>query len=167
MAKLKAVVDLEGSSAVSKVLSVLLDQFPGLQIGEHIAFSTLAETGGKAFYPTSGAVFLENRETITGHVKQTCLYPFTITYRAAPSTEDQRMRIKEYLDMLGQWLEKQPIIIGGTTYQLAEYPSLGSGNRKIKQILATNASHLQAAYQDGIEDWVMSMQLQYTNEYDK
>ena len=167
MAKLKAVIDLEGSSAVSKVLAILLDQFPGLEEGDHIAFSTLPETGGKAFYPTSGAVFLENRESITGHVKQTCLYPFTLTYRFAPSTEAQRMRVKEFLDLLGQWLERQPITIGEERYQLEEYPSLEAGNRQIKTILATNASHLQAAYQDGIEDWVMSMQLQYTNEFDK
>lgn len=168
MAKLKAVIDLEGSTAVSKVLSALLDQFPGLGSGEHFAFSTLPETGGKAFYPTSGAVYLENRESITGHVKQTCLYPFTITYRAAPATEIQRMRIKEFLDLLGQWLERQPIVIGDKGYQwIEDYPSLGAGNRKIKSILATNASHLQAAYQDGVEDWVIGMQLQYTNEYDK
>lgn len=167
MGNLKSVVDLEGSTAVSKVILDLLNEFPGLGPTDHISFSMLSEKSGIAFYPTSGSVFLENREWINGHVKQRCLYPFTVTYRAAPNTDEQRMRIKEFLDLMGQWLEGQPIVISGQTYQLTEYPNLNSGNRTIKTVRATNASHLQSAYQDGIEDWVMAFQLHYTNEYDK
>lgn len=166
MANLKAVVDTTGSNAASKVLLDLLNRFPGLN-GSVITFAALDETSGISFNPTSGAAYLENRESITGHVRQTCQYPFVIIYRAAAKTEAQKIRIKEFLDLLGRWLEMQPVTIGGNEYQLSEYPDLGAGNRKITTIVTTNAAHCQAAYQDGVEDWSLSMAMRYRNEYTK
>ena len=96
-----------------------------------------------------------------------CLYPFNIVYRAAPKSEAQRLKIKEFLDTLGRWLEQQPVTVGGDTYQLTEYPALSSGNRVIKSISRTNPGHLNASYQDGIEDWLISATLRYENEFDK
>lgn len=162
----KTVIDIDGSEAVSKVLLALLNEFPGID-QKKILFSTLSETSGIGFFPTSGAALLSDKEDITGHVKQVCLYPFNIVYRAAPKSETQRLKIKEFLDTLGRWLEQQPVTVGGDTYQLTEYPALSSGNRVIKSISRTNPGHLNAAYQDGIEDWVISATLRYENEFDK
>lgn len=163
---LKKVIDIEGSEAVSKVLLTLLNSFPGLD-GKNILFSTLSEASGIGFFPTSGAALLTDKEDITGHVRQVCLYPFNIIYRAAPETEMQKIRIKEFLDALGKWLEQQPIILNKKTEQLSEYPDLDSGNRKIKSISRINPAHLSAAYNDGIEDWIISATLRYENEFDK
>lgn len=162
----KTVIDIDGSEAVSKVLLALLNEFPGID-QKKILFSTLSETSGIGFFPTSGAALLSDKEDITGHVKQVCLYPFNIVYRAAPKSETQRLKIKEFLDTLGRWLEQQPVTVGGDTYQLTEYPALSSGNRVIKSISRTNPGHLNAAYQDGIEDWLISATLRYENEFDK
>jgi len=162
----KPVIDIDGSEAVSKVLLALLNEFPGID-HKNILFSTLSETSGIGFFPTSGAALLSDKEDITGHVKQVCLYPFNIVYRAAPKSEAQRLKIKEFLDTLGRWLEQQPVTVGGDTYQLTEYPALSSGNRVIKSISRTNPGHLNAAYQDGIEDWLISATLRYENEFDK
>lgn len=166
MATQKSVIDIDGSEAVSKVLLALLNEFPGLD-KKSILFSTLSETSGIGFFPTSGAALLSNTEDITGHVKQVCLYPFNVVYRAAPKSEAQRLKIKEFLDGLGRWLEQQPVTIGGTEYRLTAYPSLSSGNRVIKSISRTNPGHLNAAYQDGIEDWLISATLRYENEFDR
>lgn len=160
-------VDVDGAEAVSKVLLALLNTFPGLGDGKSVQFSTLSETSGIGFYPTSGAALLSNKEDITGHVKQVCLYPFSVIYRAAPKTELQKIRIKEFLDALGKWLELQPVDINDKTYKLANYPDIASGNRVIKSISRTNPAHLNAAYNDGIEDWIISATLRYENEFNK
>lgn len=166
MAEQKTVIDLDGSDAVSNVLLELLNTFPALN-GKSILFSTLDETSGIGFFPTSGAALLSNEEDIIGHVKQVCLYPFNIIYRAAPKSERQKMKIKEFLDALGKWLELQPITVGENVSKLESYPAITSGNRVIKLISRTNAANLAAAYEDGIEDWMISMSLKYENEFDK
>lgn len=159
-------IDVEGSEAVSNVLLDLLNQFPGLK-RERITFSTLGDTSGIGFFPTSGAALLSDNEDVTGHVTQVCLYPFNIIYRAAPNSEAQRLRIKEFLDGLGRWLERQPVQIGDVHYRLTSYPELAVGNREIKAISRSNPGHLNAVYQDGIEDWMISATLKYENNYDK
>ena len=166
MANLKVAVDVEGGEAVSRVLLTLLNQFPGLD-GSEITFSTLGDTQGIGFFPVSGAVFIANREDITGHVYQECLYPFNVIYRCAPRSEVQKMRVKEFLDLLGRWLEMQPVTIGGQEYKLEAYPSLESGHRNIKSIYRTNATYMDGVYQDKVEDWRLSATLRYKNEYDK
>lgn len=162
----KKAFDVDGADAVTKVLLELLNTFPGLG-GKKILFSALSETSGIGFFPTSGAALLSNDEDITGHVKQVCSYPFNIVHRAAPQAEVQKLRVKEFLDALGRWLELQPITVDGQTYKLTGYPELVSGNRVIKSISRTNPGHLSAAYNDGIEDWIISATLRYENEFDK
>ena len=163
----KTVIDIDGTEAVSKVLLTLLNTFPGLSEGKSIKFSTLEEDSGIGFFPTTGAAYLRDTEDVTGHVSQVCLYPFSVVYRAAPKSEAQRMRIKEYLDALGKWLEKQPVTLNGTEYQLAEYPALASGNRIIKSISRSSPAYINNAYQDGIEDWIIAARLTYENEFDR
>lgn len=163
----KNVIDIDGSEAVSNVLLTLLNTFPGLSDKQHILFATLSETSGIGFFPTTGAALLSDTEDVTGHVKQVCLYPFSVVYRAAPKSEAQRMRIKEYLDTLGKWLEQQPVTINGTEYRLENYPALASGNRIIKSISRSSPAYINAAYQDGIEDWIIAARLNYENEFDR
>lgn len=163
----KALIDIDGTEAVSKVILTLLNEFPGLSKSQNILFATLDEASGIGFFPITGAAYLRDNESITGHVEQECLYPFSVIYRAAPKSEKQRMRIKEFLDLLGKWLEQQPITIGESTYQLEAYPALSSDNRVIKSISRMTPAYLNAAYQDGIEDWLISIQLIYENEFDR
>jgi hypothetical protein len=167
MAELKKeqVIDVNGSEIVSTALLKLLNEFPGLD-GKRIKFSTLEDKSGIGFFPTSGAVLISHVKSITGHVAQECAYPFNVLYRAAPKTEQQKLRIKEFLDMLGKWLEQQPITVNGENSQLHEYPKLDEG-RVIKSINRTSPGHLNGVYQDGVEDWLVSVTLRYTYEYDE
>lgn len=166
MSASKIAFDIDGEEAVSDVLLKLLNEFPGLGTRK-ITFSTLTESSGIGFFPTSGAAILSEKEDITGHVKQVCLYPFIIVYRSHFKTEDQKLKAKEFLDTLGKWLERQPVVIGKETHQLSAYPALLSGNRVIKSVGRTNPAHLETAYQDGIEDWAISATLRFENEFDK
>ena len=161
----KAVIDVDGSEAVSSVLLTLLNSFPGLSARQSILFATLSETSGIGFFPTTGAALQSNIEDITGHVKQVCSYPFNVVYRVAPKTEAQRLRIKEFLDALGKWLERQPVTINDTECQLTEYPALSSGNRTIKAISRTSPAYLNTAYQDNVEDWLIALRLTYENKF--
>lgn len=158
-------IDIDGSEIVSTALRTLLNQFPGLG-DKRIAFAHLNDTNGIAFFPTSGAALLSSTEDITGHVKQECMYPFTVVYRAAPKNESARIRMKELLDTLGRWLEMQPVTVSRKTYQLTSYPALEQG-RVIKYIKRTNPAHYNAAYQDGVEDWLIALTLKYDSEFDK
>lgn len=163
----KTVIDVDGSEAVSTVLLALLNRFPGLSETQNILFATLSESSGIGFFPTTGAALQSDTEDVTGHVRQVCQYPFSVVYRAAPKSEAQRLRIKEFLDALGKWLERQPVTLGGKEYRLAEYPALSSGNRIIKSVSRTSPAYINAAYQDGIEDWTIAARLIYDNEFDR
>ena len=163
----KSVIDIDGTEAVSKVILTLLNTFPGLSQSQSIQFATLDETSGIGFFPTAGAAYLRDTESITGHVKQECLYPFNVVYRAASKSEKQRMRIKEFLDLLGKWLEQQPITLGTETYTLDSYPELASGNRIITSINRATPAYLNAVYPDNIEDWAISIRLTYKNEFNR
>ena len=161
----QAAIDIDGTGIVSTALLTLLNQFPGLE-GREVVFSTLPDSGGIALFPISGGVLLSNRESITGHVSQVCAYPFSVVYRAALKTDRQKIRVKEFLDTLGKWLERQPVTISGRDYQLTEYPELERG-RKIDSIARTTSAYLDKAYQDGVEDWAIRATLRYEAEYDK
>ncbi len=159
------VIDVEGTDIVSTALIALLNTFPGLG-RRKIAFSTLNDTAGLGFFPTSGAVLLTNTESITGHVRQRCAYPFSIVYRSALKTEKQKMRVKEFLDTLGRWLEQQPVLLKNEVFVLGAYPDLERG-RKIKGIARSTPAYLERAYQDSVEDWTIRLTLTYEADYYK
>lgn len=158
--------DVEGSEVMSQVLLDLLNQCPALK-GRHIAFATLGEDDGLAFFPSTGAAVKSEKQNIFGDVLQVCAYPFDVVLRGAPKTEAQRMRSKELLDTLGKWMEQQPIMVKDVWHKLEEYPKLEGNSRKIKTVSRTTPAHLNAVYQNGTEDWLLSGSLQYENEFNR
>lgn len=158
--------DVESHDIVTNALRELLNAYPGLVLGEEITFSTLSSEGGIAMFPISGAVIQSENEDVTGHVIQTCLYPFSVIYRAAGLSENRKAKVKEWLDNLGRWLEKQNITLNGTEYELKEYPTL-TGDREFLYIQRTSPSTLIETNTDKIEDWGITIQAQYRNEFEK
>lgn len=156
--------DVDGSEIVSKVLLELLNKCPAL-CGKKVAFSTLGEDEGLGFFPSVGAAITSETETITGDVHQVCAYPFDVVLRCAPKTEAARIRCKELLDAIGRWLERQSITVNGEMHTMDAYPALTEGNRKIRAISRTSPSHLNAVYQNGVEDWLFSGCLRYENNF--
>lgn len=160
----KRTYDTEGGAAVSAVLLGLLNEYPGLKEGEKVLFAGVPPDGGLGFYPGPGAMYVENVRDILGGIRQKCRYPFDVVYRAAPRSDAQRLRIKEFLDTMGAWLEGQPVTIDGIPYQMSGWPSLGSGERAVQSISITAPAHLDNAYQDKVEDWTFAAELIYKNE---
>lgn len=156
--------DLESFDIVTQALRELVNSYPALSGMDEIAFSVLDAEGGKAMFPTSGAVIQSQLEDITGNVEQHCLYPFTVVYRGAGLSENRKAEVKEWLDNLGKWLEKQPIKVKGAVYKLDSYPEL-SGNRKFEKIERTSPAFLFETNEDKVEDWIVSIQARYVNTY--
>lgn len=192
MAEEKQIVyDPDGYGLVTDALRALIAQYPGLEKGDGFSFSTAPTGAGKAIFPTTGAVIQSEIESITGHVTQMCLYPFTALFRASGLSQKNRVNAKEWLDTFGRWLERQAVVINEVRYILKDYPVLttagehdnldiyygdydngiGSnpvqGIRKILNITRQTPAYLSSVNEDKSEDWVISMVLMYRNEFDR
>lgn len=156
----------KGSDNITTTLRQLLNQFPGLLPGESIAFASLAPTSGIAIFPVSGAVIQTDKIDITDHVTQICLYPFYVVYRVNGLNQNRKATVKEWLDTLGKWLERQPVTIDGIQHRLPRYPAL-IGNRKFTRIFRQTPSYLDNTNEDKTEDWAIYISAQYQNEFDR
>lgn len=158
--------DFDGYDEVTTALRELLNQYPNLADGDEISFAVLSEDGGKAMFPITGAVIETERESITGHVRQVCLYPFHVVYRVAGISENQKALVKEWLDNLGRWLEKQPISVNGESITLLEYPPL-SRNREFLSISRQTPANLDSINENASENWVIYISARYQNEFER
>ena len=158
------VYDVDGYEAMTPAIMDLLNSYPGLSAGDAFTFSVLSENGGKAMFPNNGATVQLERISVTGKVYQECLYPCFVEYRSAGLSEARKAAVKEWLDNLGRWLERQPIIIDGVTHTLGAYPAL-TGNRKILSISRQSPAVLYAINENKTEDWIMDISVRYKNEF--
>lgn len=147
--------DVEGETRITETLMNLLSTYPDMPEGLKIGFSDLKQDGGFAMVPITGAVIVSEREDITGHVTQTCSYPFYLVYRTAAQASKVKIDIKEFLDSLGRWLEK-----------LKDYPKLPEG-MKVYSITRESPANLDTVYENAVQDWVIQINLQYLNEFER
>ena len=166
MAEKQIKYDVDGYEAVTSALRELLNQYPGLERGEEIAFSVLGETSGIGMFPVSGAVVETEKRSVTGKVTEVCLYPFYIIYRASGLNENRKARVKEWLDTLGKWLEQKKVLIDGEEYTLSELPPLTDG-RKFLSISRQTPAYLDNTNEDKTEDWAIYISARYQYEYHK
>ena len=157
-------LDVEGNDVITDAIMTLINQYPAMGSTDEISFSMLDENNGIAMYPVSGAIIQSERISITGHVHQECAYPFFVIFRSAGLSEERKMYIKEWLDNLGRWLEKQQIKVGTATHKLAEYPEL-TGGRRFKWIGRKSPAAPNTVNPNGSEDWVISMAAVYECDY--
>lgn len=154
--------DVDGYDIITNALGDLLNSFPCLLEGENIRFSTLEEDSGISFYPISGAVIVTETTSVTGKVNQVCNYPFYVVYRTAADSPKSKIDIKEFLDKLGKWLERQPIMIDGQQNKLIAYPELTDG-REITEISRQTPAYLDNTSEGNVQDWTISLALRYRN----
>ena len=145
------IVTADGSDNLTQAIMKLLNEFP--QLDGEIEFQTLDTTKGKAMFPNPSVAILTENESVTGHVRQMCAYAFTVVYRTR-TTATNKEKIKEWLDNLGRWLEH------------TKYPAL-EGEKEFKKIERTSQSYLYGETTDKAQDWAISLQATYTNEFDR
>lgn len=155
--------DVTGYELLTRAVKDLLNQYPGLS-GQKISFEELGEESGMAFSADAGALVMSERRSITDHVSQSCQYPFLVIYRTSATREYQKLNVTAFLDSLGKWLCKEPVEIGDVVYRLTDYPGLSSG-RKITRITRNN-SYGTVPNDNGSQDWILPVSVQYTNEFD-
>lgn len=160
MAEKQVKYDLDGYDVVTTALLALLNQYPGLNKGEKITFSDLGEDSGMAIFPINGAVIETERKFITGRTEEVCLYPFYIIYRAGGLSSGNKATVKEWLDNLGRWLEKETVVMKGTEYKLSEYPPL-TENRKFLSISRQTPSYLDTVNENKSENWAIYISARY------
>ena len=164
MEELKPIgADVEGFEILTNAVLELLSQFPGLN-GREILFEELGKESGIAFSANNGALVMSERRSITDHVRQNCQYPFFIVYRTASTQEFQKLQVQAFFDAIGKWLCREPAVVNGETVRLKSYPAL-SDDRKITRITRSNSYGLEPS-SDGVQDWLMPVTVEYTNEFD-
>jgi hypothetical protein len=164
MEELKPIgADVDGFEILTNAVLELLSQFPGLN-GREILFEELGKESGIAFSANNGALVMSERRSITDHVRQNCQYPFFIVYRTASTQEFQKLQVQAFFDAIGKWLCREPAVVNGETVRLKSYPAL-SDDRKITRITRSNSYGLEPS-SDGVQDWLMPVTVEYTNEFD-
>lgn len=158
--------DQEGYNHVTHALMDLANSYPGLENGERFFFSELPHEDGLSIIATSGSFIVEERESIVGHVRQMCAYPFTVVYRASGLSEKRKMEAKEWLDTFASWLTRQEVTVNKRQYKLDKWPEL-SGDREIRNVLRQSPTYLASINEDKSEDWITMMVIQYRNEFDR
>lgn len=154
--------DVTGFEILTNAVLHLLSQFPGLN-GREILFEELGDSG-IAFSADNGALILSERRSITGNVSQNCQFPFYIIYRTTSTKEFQKLQVQSFFDSIGKWLCKEPAEVNGETVRLSKYPELSDG-RKITGVTRSNSYGLEPN-EDGVQDWLMPVTVQYTNEFE-
>ena len=154
--------DVTGYEILTNAVLALLSHYPGLN-GREILFEELGESG-IAFSADNGALIISERRSITDHVTQTCQFPFFIIYRTTSTKEFQKLQVQSFFDSIGKWICREPVEINVETVRLSSYPIL-SDNRKITRVTRSNSYGLEPN-EDGVQDWLMPVTVQYTNEFD-
>ena len=163
MAEVKPIgADATGYEQIKKAVKDLLNQFPGLN-GQTIYFEQLGEESGIAFSADAGALVMSEKRSITDHIVQNCQFPCLVVYRASTTREFQKLNVANFLDTLGKWICKEAVEIGGVEYRLSAYPQLSDG-RKITRITRNN-TYGTVPNENGSQDWILPVSLQYTNEF--
>ena len=144
--------------------AALLNQYPGLYENETIKFEELGKESGIAFSADNGALIYSEKEDVCGTMHQVCQYPFYVVYRTASDKERQKLSVQKFLDNLGKWICREPVIINGSETRLNAFPELSQG-RVIKRITRDNSYGLEPQ-ESGIQDWLLPLSVRYENTYE-
>lgn len=111
------------------------------------------------FCNSSGAYYI--RKNIMGGFQ--AAFPFMVIYRAMPRTNNQKISKIDFMNNLGQWLERREVMIGGTMCKLEKYPTLTNG-RVIEKIEITSPAFKDASSQAGEDDYVIVCNMTYRKD---
>lgn len=156
-------IDHDGYEVMTKAVIGLLNQYPGLD-GRIVKFEELDSNTGIAFAADNGALVMSEKRTIVDHIIQTCQYPFFIVYRSASTRAAQKVAIQTFMDSIGKWICKEPAVVDDQEVRLASYPQLANG-RVIKRVTRNN-SYAVDPDEKGVQDWLLPVTVEYTNEFD-
>ena len=137
--------DATGYEILTDAMKALLNQYPGLYENETIKFEELGKESGIAFSADNGALIYSEKEDVCGTMHQICQYPFYVVYRTASDKERQKLSVQKFLDNLGKWICREPVVI--------------------KRITRDNSYGLEPQ-ESGVQDWLLPLSVRYENTYE-
>lgn len=135
-------------TVISKALMILINQFPDMPKGVAAEYQFISDDAPVGVFSMQGAVKTEEYLCMPDEESFDGQFPFFILYRCRPTSTPQRINKQDFLDRLGEWLEKQV------------YPPL-TGNRTITDISRTTTTFLAGRYDNGMEEYQCNFNLTY------
>ena len=146
-------IDVQDGESFTMLLLNTLNEYPDLMEGEKIVFGDSSHNSGLAMYPIAGALVLSETQDVLGMIDSSRQYPFTIVYKVAQGSANLAISIKDFLDNMGKWLERQDL------------------SRKVSEEITINdikrqtVAALDSVEEDGTQNWTVSISLNYTKRY--
>lgn len=157
--------DADGYEILTEAMKDLLNQYPGFHEGERVKYEELGTDGGISFYADAGSLVYSEKEDVCGMMHQICRYPFLVVLRTASDRERQKLSVQSFMDNLGKWICREPVVIDGAETRLEAFPELSRG-RTIKRITRDN-SYGTEPQENGTQDWLLPITVQYEYEWEK
>lgn len=146
-------IDGQEGVALTGPLLDFLNKYPDFEVGESIVFGDSTHSTGLAMYPVTGVLVISETEDITGHHVKNCQYPFYLVYKVGQGSAARAISIKEFLDDIGQWCERQ------------DYDSLDTSEVKVTSIARQTVAAMDSIEVDGTQNWIISITMFYTREW--
>lgn len=144
----KEPLSIAEQSIISKAVLELVNCFPDMPKGVKVEYQYISDSAPIAVFSMQGAVKMEEYLGFPGEEKFDGQFPFFMLFRCKPTSTQQRIQKQNFLDKLGEWLEKQ------------EYPSM-TGNRTITEIKRTSTTFLSGREENGTEEYQCNFNLIY------
>lgn len=141
-------LDIAEQDILSKALLLMINQFPDMPENVAASYQYIDDDNSLGVFSMKGAVKLTEYLCMPDEEKFDGQFPFFILFRCKPSNTMQRINKQDFLDKLGEWLEKQ------------EYPPL-SGGRTITEIARTTTTSLAGRFENGMEEYQCNFNLIY------
>ena len=148
-------IDVQDGESFTSLLLEILNQYPGLMSGESVVFGDSTHSDGLAMYPISGALVISETEDVLGGVESTRQYPFYLVYKVGQGSANRAISVKEFLDGVGMWLEKQDL------------SHLVTGDITIEEIKRQSVAAMDSVEEDGTQNWTISIALSYTKRFNR
>ena len=146
-------IDVQDGESFTLLLLDTLNKYPELAEGEKVIFGDPTHNAGLAMYPISGALVLSETQDVLGMIDSVRQYPFTIVYKVAQGSANLAISIKDFLDNMGKWLERQDL-----STQVSEEITINDIKRQ-------TVAALDSVEENGVQNWTVSISLSYTKRY--
>jgi hypothetical protein len=146
-------VDGRDSVQLTNEILAFLNQYPELLAGETIVFGDASHESGLAMYPISGALVISETEDIMGNHESNRQYPFSLVYKNGTGSTARAISIKEFLDSIGEWCEKQ------------DYSAFNELGIEVTEMSRQTVAAMDSIEEDGTENWNIAITLYYTKRW--
>lgn len=153
-------MDTVYDSVTEAVAAMLGDA--GEWLGRTVTFETLGTDSGIAFFASGGSRLVSETRDVTGGGVLRYAFPFRLVWRAASTSERQKLAVSDGLERICAWLCGDPVDDGGEVYLLREYPAVRDG--RIVRV-TPGGQYANEPYANGVQDRVLPFTVEVCKPY--